>query len=329
MDTVFIATLVCIFVATIVTAFLRARAKDCCLKDFHGFDVTVEENGKRVSGRLSVYSSGVELIYREPECNAEGAQEFSYIIYANQLPDIKAIYRYHDELTDENKRRRDAELRKAYHPNIFRRSWRWLRNAVNTLRDAIVEALGLAMGRLKPPSGALSVVTQQKARITGVGKEVIGQMARAYEPILERYIGRRVVVEVNKGDEGANITGILKEYSDKFVELLDVSLKEEITIPIPGKRENIEATLRDGVCEVTNAGRTPITIKSVKVGEEVHELNEEVKAGTMHSFELKKEDDSQPASMFVVRERTVDIIFPRNIATVRHGAEEHASGLLS
>lgn len=56
MDSIFIATLLLIFVTALVGTYIQRRSRDLCLKDFTGFNVTVEMNdGKCVWGRLNVF----------------------------------------------------------------------------------------------------------------------------------------------------------------------------------------------------------------------------------------------------------------------------------
>ncbi len=93
-------------------------------------------------------------------------------------------------------------------------------------RDACIEAMGAVVSQMKKGTGS-PVMTQQGARIEGAGKTLIQEVVNhAYEPILERQIGKRVVVEYRK-DERIEIVGVLREYSDRYLELLDVTLPRE------------------------------------------------------------------------------------------------------
>ena len=51
---------------------------------------------------------------------------------------------------------------------------------------------------------------------------VIGSVDTAYEPLLEKYIGHRVVAEFVHGDQPVELVGVLKDYTADFIELLDV-----------------------------------------------------------------------------------------------------------
>jgi hypothetical protein len=61
-----------------------------------------------------------------------------------------------------------------------------------------------------------------------IGETVLGTVAHAYEPVLERYIGRRVIAEEFLGETDiAEHPGILKEYTAEWLELLDCQLAKE------------------------------------------------------------------------------------------------------
>ncbi len=67
MDSIFIATLLFIFVTALVGTYIQRRSRDLCLNDFTGFNVTIEMNdGKCVWGRLNVFFNSVELLYPTP-----------------------------------------------------------------------------------------------------------------------------------------------------------------------------------------------------------------------------------------------------------------------
>ncbi len=56
-------------------------------------------------------------------------------------------------------------------------------------------------------------------------KELMGSVGTSFEPLLEKYIGHIVVLEMIKGDEVVELVGVLREYTAEFVELMDVEYK--------------------------------------------------------------------------------------------------------
>jgi len=216
-------TLLFIFGGALVTALLRSRSRDRCLKDFHGYHVNIELLDKRVWGKLEVYSAGLELIYDAPHDDADGHQEFSSLFFQPDLGDVVSIYRFQDELSDAHRQQREREVARSWNPTLWARWSRRCWNILSMFRDACIEAMGAVVSQVRKTSGA-GLVAQQSGHIETTGKTLIQDFAsNAYEPLLERQIGRRVVVEYRKADRW-EIVGILREYSDQYLELMDVAL---------------------------------------------------------------------------------------------------------
>jgi hypothetical protein len=56
-------------------------------------------------------------------------------------------------------------------------------------------------------------------------QEIIGAPGASYEPLLEKYIGRKVVMEMVKAEQTVEYLGVLREYSADFIEIMDVKYK--------------------------------------------------------------------------------------------------------
>jgi len=56
---------------------------------------------------------------------------------------------------------------------------------------------------------------------------LMGAVGASYEPLLEKYMGRKVVLELIKGDKLLEYCGVLKDYTAEFVEIMDVNYKEK------------------------------------------------------------------------------------------------------
>jgi hypothetical protein len=221
-------TLLFIFGGALVTALLRSRARDRCLKHFHGYHVNIEETDKRTWGKLEVYSAGLELSYDNPHQDRDGHQEFSSVFFQHDLGNLTAIYRFKADLTEDAQRQRELEVANSWNPTFFprwsRRGW----NVLGIFRDACIEAMGAVVSQMRKSSGS-GVIAQQAGRIEGAGKTLIEDaVSHAYEPVLERQIGKRVVVEYRKGD-AVEIVGVLREYSELYLELMDVALPKGVS----------------------------------------------------------------------------------------------------
>ncbi len=232
MDNVFLLTLLFIFLTALISAYIARRKRDLCLKDMEEFHVTIEmKDGHIIWGQLAVFPNGLEAFYKLPHRDNLGHLKTSVILFKSQLDDIQAIYRYHDELSQSNKEKRQLEILRTYHPGLHRQSARALRSLLNIFRDALNESIGFVISSVKEKS---TVIKTQDKRLTKIGETVVGATtSNAYEPILERYIGRRIVAEEIRGDKQLlEYPGILKEYSGQWLELLDCLLRQEHTFDL-------------------------------------------------------------------------------------------------
>jgi len=219
-------TIIFIVLATGVGAFIRRRSRDKCLKDFGRNMVTLEEtSGKTIWGKLNVENTGLEFVYPEKHKDEEGHDETSYILYKYEYPNIAALIRYHDELSERNKKERGKELKRTYHPTLLRRVKRKIQNVFKTVRDSVMEVVNLLISQAKKATPAGAVLTSQDKYVSRMKQELMGSVGTSFEPLLERYIGRRVVLELIKGDKIFEYCGVLKEYTAEFIEVMDVDYK--------------------------------------------------------------------------------------------------------
>ena len=237
-------TILFIILSTFVGAFIKGRKKDRCLKAFDGFIITLEDAAdKRVWGRLNVEATGMELTYTQPHDDANGHIESSYMLYKYEYGNISALIRFHDYLSEENCKHRDAELKKTYHPSRLRRIRRKIVNIFKTIRDSIMEVSNVLLTQAKKTTPAGTVLKTQDKYVSQIKNEMIGSADTAYEPLLEKYIGHRVVAEFLHKNEAVEMTGVLKDYTAEFIEMLDVEywtgkedLRKKADIILPRRR---------------------------------------------------------------------------------------------
>ncbi len=220
MDNTLLITLLVIFITGLIVSYYNRRVKDKCLKDFSGFNVVIKLVDKSdIVGRLKVFSSALEIIFNKKE---ESKSINTYVIYKTEFLNLKIISRALHLQSPENLEKRKRELKRAHHPGIFRRLKRRLVNMFKTLRDSILEMLNVFVSKSKslPVSGTL--ISTQEKYIQQLNQNVISNINFAYEPVLEKYVGKKVVVEVIDDDHIFEYIGILKDYTANFIELLDV-----------------------------------------------------------------------------------------------------------
>ena len=192
--------------------------------------VTLEaKSGKTIWGTLRVENTGLEFVYPEKHKDQQGHDEASYILYKYEYPDIQAVIRFHDDLSEPHKKEREKELKKTYHPGPWRRSKRRILNVFRTIRDSVVEIINLLVSQAKKATPAGKVLASQDKYVTQMKQEMVDATGTSFEPLLERYIGHKVVLEMIKADKVFEHCGVLKEYTAEFVEIMDVdyTVKED------------------------------------------------------------------------------------------------------
>lgn len=194
--------------------------------------VTLEKtDGRMIWGSLNVENTGLEFVYSEKHKDEDGHDETSYILYKYEYPNAQALIRYHDQLSDEGKKQRQEELNKTYHPALARRIKRKILNVFKTVRDSVIEVINMVISHAKKATPAGGVLTSQDKYVTRMKQDLMGSVGTSYEPLLEKYIGRKVVLEFIKGDKIFEYCGVLKEYTADFLEVMDIDYKPKETDP--------------------------------------------------------------------------------------------------
>lgn len=218
-DNALLITVLAIFAATILAAIVAGRIRDPCLKQWRGYPVRVALlHGDPIHGRMHDETSGIEFAI--DDAVAAKSHRHSFVLYKEEYGDIDTIVRFLDELTPDERRRRARALRHAYHPGPLRRSARTSRNWLNTLKDAAGDAAS-AVARTSMVGGA-----GQSSRVGATSATVMGAVGRAFDPLLERHIGSKVILVVGSGDDATEYVGTFREYSGQFLSVVDVDLTD-------------------------------------------------------------------------------------------------------
>lgn len=327
LDNVLAFTIVIIILASVINAFFRQRSRDKCLKDFKDFFITlIMKNGKTVWGKMKLFSSGVELEYKQPYYNEKDSHyEHSYIILHDELEsNIQAIHRYHWDITPKNKKQRNRSIKRTYKPNIFRRFGRGLRNIINTLKDAFNKSLNLIIGQI----GGKIAGGKATQDITSVGSSIIDVVGNAYDPILEKYIGRKIIMEINENGTLREYEGILKEYTTKYMELVNVKYNFEFEIELSKISTNNEFfkivfnKKSNFILEINNSTPTELLFATVKGSDFGEDISKTLKPNEKIEFSLEKYKKIKELKLVFKTSRYIDIITPRSLIKVKHGSKK-------
>jgi hypothetical protein len=353
---VFYLTLLFIFLTAIITTVATKWTRDKCLKFFNGYHVTLERTrGQTIWGKFKVFSSGIEVLYDHPYIDSRGRKKTSFMVYGSETDSqILSIFRYHDELDERAQQRRMKQINSTFNPGPLRRLWRGIRNFVNTLRDAFNAAIGAVVGQYQRLNPSSAVLTTQSTSVTQIGQTLLGKFAaNAFEPLLEQYIGRPVILDVADPINPNNVTqqfgGYLADYTQSFIalfnvehttsanivlELPDVERGESLpplpnppppgapapVLPPPMKVESDLAVRVDGVrMKIQNVGHQPMVVRRLeRQGFEPLEFGMVLPPNGILDLPAR---DARGGKLFVECIHHLDIVAPRKYATVRHAGE--------
>lgn len=320
-DPSFLVTVSIIFLVTVVGAWLRSRRKDHCLRDFDGYQVTLEQLDNKVAwGKLWVAPNALELRYRDAIQDDQHI-ESSYVLYSEEYAKIHAIYRYADRLTEENKRNRERDIARSFDPPFWRRWWRKIRNFLHTAAESLNDVIGIVIGRARRPAGHYITDTSE-GYLKQLGTNLVGHVGRSYDPMMETFIGQKVVVEVVEDGNVHEHVGILKSYSADFIQMLDVQFpyRQDLTLTLDGKAKahKMYAVMKGKELHVSNDCDHPMLVQSLRIDGEEQLLNVVVDSG--ETIVLHPESDFERAKLSVRVVRSLDMIVPRTHSIIRHRA---------
>lgn len=310
--------------ATLLNKTIGLKRRDVCLKAFEGFNVTIElDNGKKVWGDMELEYTGLELRYKN-SVKDDNHVESGYILYENEFGNIRTIQRLVDNLSEENRQKRDQDLKRSFYPNFFRKFSRAIQRFIAVTSNSLSELLSLLIGRMRKPAGRF-ITDHSQSHIQSLGTAVIGHVGYAHDPLLEKFIGQRVVIEVlEKGNGGEEMihehVGVFKNYSPDFLEVLQIEVPKVESLTIRNGENflsgNISANLQDNHLRFENLGRRPILLNALDEGEDEQLLNLLVEPNSDMTISVENLKDS--FRLFLQSVNEMDLIIPRTRCVVRH-----------
>jgi hypothetical protein len=314
-DSTLLITAAILLGGALISGFLKGREKDRVLNAFSGYHITLEKvNGRLVWGEMTLQPTGMELIYRS-DVQDEQHVETSYILYKDEFPQIQAVYRYCDEMESKQWQRREQELRRCFHPGFWQRLRRRSRNVVNLVSDSLGQAIGILVGQIQASTQGLTAGSEDY--ISNVGKNIVGYVGTRYDPLLERYVGTRVVVEVTEGDTVYEHIGILKDYTADFLEILDVHYPNQTAVHVREEDCCVEQGLR-----VVREDET-LYLQQLRFDDQVTPLNAVLDKDDDLDLHLPVGAAGANIDLDVKIVRHLDWILPRSHALIRHKAERY------
>ena len=192
----------------------------------------------------------------------------------------------------------------------------------------LAQAIGILAGYAQTaPKRRISAGSD--AYLSKVSESIIGYVGTKYDPLLESYVGTKVVVEVTEGDVVYEHVGILKDYTADFFEILDVHYPNQAAVQFRGETDCSDdghiCVRREGeTLYVSNSGASSLFLQRLKVGDQVKPLQAVLDKDD--SLELHLPEDTAADAeieLGVKVVRHLDWIVPRAHALIRHKAERY------
>lgn len=327
-DPTLLITLVIVLLSALVGAYFGGRRRDRCLVHFERDLVNVELlEGKQIWGHLHVEATGLELDYVRDHRDAQEHIETTYLLYKDEFPQIQAVYRYCDDLDEHQIQKRQATIDRVFHPRLWTRLRRRVRNFISLASDSLGQAIGVIIGSTKA-RGSRYITEESQEYFTSLGSHLIGYAGTDYDPLLERYVGVKVVVELNEGDTSHEYVGILCDYTADFLEMLDVHFpvpqKHPLAAPNAGLETSFLRANRTGKSlYIVNTGKGSILVQTISAAEQEMPVNAVLDAEEDVALDLPPEMAGLDIELNTKIVRHLDFIIPRARALIRHKAERY------
>lgn len=218
----FVLTILFILFSSLFISILNKLKKDSSLKKFENDYVYLMNIDEEIScsGKLSIESTGIEFFTsKEPE-----KKEGSYILYKDEFDLIKMLIRI-PELQSEKRIKELNDLKlKLQNPKFGFKIRKKIRTFFKLLSDAIAEFLNLLVNYAKKSKTTAAILNSQAGYVNKMKSEIINTVGKAYDPIIEKYLGQRVVFEILEKDRIKKFQGIFMSYTANFIEFWDVSI---------------------------------------------------------------------------------------------------------
>ncbi|NNE44370.1 MAG: hypothetical protein HKN12_09185 [Gemmatimonadetes bacterium] len=154
-------------------------------------------------------------------------------------------------------------------------------------------------------------------------RELVRRDPVATEPLLRRYVGRRVLVEAKQGERSLLASGLLLTFDREFIALADATLPAETQLPLcPGKTTgaNLEIVWNDEGLELFNRGPAVVTVLGLRTAQGLQPWEIALRPGFREQTSFRR---APAGTAELVFESPVkgDAILPRKRIRVRGGSE--------
>ena len=227
MDTLaFWLPLALLFFSALAGTALKRRARDHCLKKFEESEVVLPHGQDQWErGVLRVFAQGIELAYEKKRPEDLGVIE-SLVLHPSEVDGIAYLLRQAPAPDTRAGVEWERELQRIRFPSFRNKVIRAALNFYNMLRDAFGQASQAILGAISKDSSVGEVKNANK-HVNEIGSDLTDLVPNAWEPILEKYRGHQVVVERKTKSGLIKESGVLEDYSSKYLLVREVVVRDE------------------------------------------------------------------------------------------------------
>ncbi len=218
--------LILLFISALIGAVIKRRACDHCLKKFEANKILLFTNASEwICGKLEVFAQGIELQISNEHRNKNPSFR-SRIIHSTEVEKIPYLIRQAPDPDTRAGLQWKKDRQRLLHPPLQDKFRRSVLNSYNMLRDSFGQALKAIIGSMSKDTRLAKAKGSDK-RLQEMQTNLTGMVPNSWEPVLEKYRGKHVAIERGVGDELVYETGILEDYSSKYLLLRDVQFRED------------------------------------------------------------------------------------------------------
>jgi len=191
------------------------------------------------------------------------------------------------------------------------------------LRDAVVDSIALVFGQMATSSRrSVAAMAGGQKQVTEMGGAILAIGARAFEPLLERLVGKPVIACVGvAADRVAQFPGYLAEYNEKYFVVVNASHEPEESASVATTEEEgggARISVQNGCLEIECAGDDAVVVKRiVGLGANL-DIGAALLPGAKLTIYLPGTFDVTHVELD--RTRRLDIICPRSRSEVRYAS---------
>ena len=176
-------------------------------------------------GVLRVFAQGIELAYENKRPEDLGVIE-SLVLHPSEVDGIAYLLRQAPAPDTRAGVELDRELQRIRFPSFWNKVIRAALNFYNMLRDAFGQASKAILGAISKDS-AMGEVKNANKHVNEIGSDLTDLVPNAWEPVLEKYRGHQVVVERKTKSGLIKESGVLEDYSSKYLLVREVVVRDE------------------------------------------------------------------------------------------------------